>query len=1244
MSTQHAMLSGEDLANIITSLNSVKTAPKHVEVEAKFGLYDMGRFVSDVNFTRFKSLKEVLSKNLESVETYITDHRSKSGIRKQIITEEGVERVVWQRKNTLKHFDFRDYGLRISINAEVPIAPVDDFVYDLVRNKNRESFFLQDRLRIDLTEVNTVNISNPYEKRSQESYEVELEILNWNKGDQISLFSSFSHSLRYIFEKLYNTALLYTVNEQRDLARYINNILGERSGIQLHFNMVAQARNLKYGDMIWGGLIGNEVKKDKQFVPNYYSVTHKADGLRKFLVINEVGIWLVFPPSEFNLVYRFTAYDSDLSLRGLILDGELVPNDPEHRKSMNVALKTGEDAIKGLDFFDTREREKLRLIPDVPYWYLVFDVLSVDGNKDVQFEPHSERLKRAYNAVHRLRDVQENNRLIIHFKAFKQFTSPDEFYPLMKRMFVEKDLLPYADDGFIFMPEEAPYNPLKRAERKFRRRVKLHERVLTRQPDICKWKPINRLTIDFAIQKRGDGKVNLVVGRDKIFEGTLFNPFDVETMVEHDHKLIDEYPTGSIIEFAWDFEGNKFIPVIPRPDKKKPNSISVAADVWDQLHNPITEEVLKGENFTLMRKYHNRIKKQIFKRSLQFQTNKYLLDIGSGRGGDVSKWRDYDKIVAVEPNSDHILELQKRLKTWNLENRVKIVNSGGEDTSKISKAVKEFIGDKVDTVSMMLSMTFFWKNKKMLQKLVNTIHKNLKSDGMIIFMVMDGDTVEEVFDPFFHNYKNKKIIFHQTSEDEGYATLELQPQSEVKKGDGRKAYVYIQDSIVGVTEVGKRKEHTFTPRILPKRATLNIVVLDLPIIFAGESREEKLQIQKPQVEYLVHLTDFEELLSKKRKVHNKSIYRADREYFLTDAEKRFSLLYSFGYYETSKEQNELTKLYKQSMSLSLIFENIKQDYDEDLAETIIYHVKNYLHDLISIYGDFTLGLAVKRQDLVDLIIAFTDLEIEEVEGLVKDIVRDLENYGDINEEIDVNDIEMIGDDTIKIKDLQFSVDPERLNYFLEMTQTYSRDSQLEKIAKMFLKNYNIFGDNDTSIFSKKNFMNLPRSFYTKLAKKFPKDLILEVNTTPLTTQMPFLEDNLYQENFTSYFGDVDEPFGSLGRFENFDLFGDEGDKQTTLVYFHRNGSAETPEIAKNILKAIQTVPTDRTLRVIFFLSENDQIQHKNITNSFEYSPFLVYHTYAVYVFDSEPDTNESFKELFSDLSKNYSEMLQNTLS
>jgi hypothetical protein len=54
-----------------------------------------------------------------------------------------------------------------------------------------------------------------------------------------------------------------------------------------------------------------------------------------------------------------------------------------------------------------------------------------------------------------------------------------------------------------------------------------------------------------------------------------------------------------------------------------------------------------------MRKYHNRVKNLIYD-YLSLQGVKTLTDIGSGAGGDLSKWRDRFLVNAIEPDQRNI--------------------------------------------------------------------------------------------------------------------------------------------------------------------------------------------------------------------------------------------------------------------------------------------------------------------------------------------------------------------------------------------------------------------------------------------------------------------------------------------------------------------------------------------------------------------------------------------------------------
>lgn len=100
-----------------------------------------------------------------------------------------------------------------------------------------------------------------------------------------------------------------------------------------------------------------------------------------------------------------------------------------------------------------------------------------------------------------------------------------------------------------------------------------------------------------------------------------------------------------------------------RPDKDLPNGL----EVYQSFIEMYTQNQLlelssiepKGKDLFLMQVVHNRCKSDIIK-----TLGGHVLDIGSGRGGDLFKWNSNKKIksvTCVEPNEDNVSEFNKRL-------------------------------------------------------------------------------------------------------------------------------------------------------------------------------------------------------------------------------------------------------------------------------------------------------------------------------------------------------------------------------------------------------------------------------------------------------------------------------------------------------------------------------------------------------------------------------------------------------
>ena len=115
-------------------------------------------------------------------------------------------------------------------------------------------------------------------------------------------------------------------------------------------------------------------------------------------------------------------------------------------------------------------------------------------------------------------------------------------------------------DGIIFTPRYEPY----------------------KNNCTYKYKPPELLTIDFMIDV--DNKLYVVDNGSNyvLFEGTVDNPYQQGNVTYN-----FEYQLYDILEFHYDTSLKNFVPLKVRHDKVRPNNISVALDVWYDIHNPI---------------------------------------------------------------------------------------------------------------------------------------------------------------------------------------------------------------------------------------------------------------------------------------------------------------------------------------------------------------------------------------------------------------------------------------------------------------------------------------------------------------------------------------------------------------------------------------------------------------------------------------------------------------------------------
>lgn len=781
------------------------------------------RFRSGVPLKLFNRLmKELSSKN--NPDKSRTEDKIQGDIRVSIDDKTRKETIM----KKLREWNSYDNGLqdgiylanefnsKINISKEIRLNDIPrDFKPTLSRIKTRYSFPLEGA-RIDITQVESTDFESG---TSYTTYEVEIEI-----NELINNPIEFDKLFRYILRILQGSRIPYSESQKKNVYDNISNLLGLDSNI-LKRSILTEARDLQLKDMVHGGLIGN---KDTP-----YHVTYKTDGIRKMLAVLPSGMWLLMPGTE-ELDHITSSYPS--VYLNSILDGELVSKD-DIRDILNIGPK------------------------DDPYIFrfFVFDCLVFNKENIQDITSHIDRLQKGQMISDSINSYMEKEKKLrggkvyiqTVVKNFMKFFTEEEFYLVMQQMFLFRSNLPYKDDGFVFTPLATVYNPHSE-------KFKLKDRVLTKIPDILKWKPIEKRTIDLSLnwKQESSGKILYLDSYEDDgtkkkytrFTGTSKYPL-LSTQIDPDHILLRDLPSSTIVEFRWDDNYEKLFPLKIREDKPLPNRLDIAQSVWNGIFDGVTEKTLIGKSFDLMRKYHNNIKNTLFSSI----NSKYLLDIGSGKGGDLIKWSKFEKIVAVEPNQDHIDELLSRISTSDMQNKVYVVKAGGEDTDIIRKAVENFIPTgKVSCISLMLSMSFF-DTKEKRQKLYQTFTDNLIDGGDIIYLTIDGDLVHQTFNPSFSSTYPRDII-------QNLPNLHL--------------------SLINAT--------------LDYNINTKYLTIDIPGTIVTK------QIERPPF--------ISELLDEEPRLYNVELHRADKEKFLNFSEKILSNMYSYGKFKLMNTDSKLLEI------------------------------------------------------------------------------------------------------------------------------------------------------------------------------------------------------------------------------------------------------------------------------------------------------------------------------------------------
>ena len=600
--------------------NTLNNKTQSLELEARFKKIQEPNPSHLTNSEYLRLKKSLLNLGLKH-SFLVTQDEIMNGIRKTI---SGNTSSYIRKEPINTYFDSVNYGVKIAMSIETKLEHNETrnlrWAPTVLRTKHRDSFIFnnsktEESIRMDLTRVEmTVNGDMTTQ------YEIELESVKFQSSD-------FFLKTVYDVARLINqTQLLYDVDTLKRLNKTIKNCFKINDISRFNSEQLVQARNIKREDLVYGGIVGNPTTT--------YGVAHKADGVRKILAITKEGVWFIMPPYEYDWVSNIDFG----SIVNTFIDGELIPNDKRRTKEMK--------SVRNL--------------------YLSFDCICSGGDVAIQERPLHERLYIATTIGVALREKLPTT-MAVYSKDIREFKTPVDFFSIISSMLLEQPSLAYETDGFMMTPEFANYNMHGNNKPN-------SDRVLTNFSEVVKWKPIEHLTIDFAIvpvmgDEAGKTLYSLYNSNGKTrtkFEGTAVFPFDYRTMVEHDNPIFKGLDTNKVVEFKFDYGANKLVPTRVRWDKPYPNRFDVALSIWKDIFMPITFDLVKTESKDLFVMHLYRTLSQLLMPVLK--TNKVVVCVDD----DIYRlfFRDvvqdlYDRDAAIGKNL-HLYGL----KNINVDNKI----------------------------------------------------------------------------------------------------------------------------------------------------------------------------------------------------------------------------------------------------------------------------------------------------------------------------------------------------------------------------------------------------------------------------------------------------------------------------------------------------------------------------------------------------------------------------------------------
>lgn len=757
-------------------VDSFKQDPEHREFELRFGIPIRSRYDGIYDFnpnlgqSLFNKYREIFNRIKEPTEKKINISRKSvgggvtirnvDGVYSQKTSINKVDNLVSIKSSTNESTgDMRNlFLIRFALSQELPII---ESKYNT--SKERENIIQRVRYSYDFDQI-IVDLTHDIENDNSASvYSLEIEYKNsfLNTIQNIP----YINAVKVIFEKM----------------KSVLNILFPDATDIYEYNTYRKLLEIGWGYGKDGNpalkILGRPINISRQDVPilyEGYAFTNKLNGVYFRLIISEYE----------NQGTKYGAYlINDLEVKILTLN--------------NPALQPFNKTVIDVELFKNS------------LW--AFDCPVFQG-KNNTMRSHNLRMAAIKPYIGKISSLIQTS---FEIKNFIYSSDPVQgLHQILQYMYesfgesVDRD-----NDGIVM----TPFGQYRDDYGNMREKTYYDFRYKT-----YKWKFPSTVSIDFLIKQidqydEGDitYKVFNLLAQDKN-EIIQLKPFHSKSLnmdfnppqvfrIDNRHRHYNDLTTGKIIEVTYDKESNSFVLYHIRSEKTRPNGINVAQDTFVDMSYEFSlkefESLLKetrekpyirppkskftkvsdekksgdiqsygdGKNIHCLkqyREYHNSVKRELIR---EYTSEKSVLDLGTGKGGDLSKYRDSNIkwLWAVEPFAENIENpddgLYRRIQNiWHSSNFIKYtsttneiykpevpvmtIHAGAQDTDIIRRAMTRKIIengkalDRADVITSFFSMSFFFSDYQMLNRVIDTITTSLEPGGYFIGTMMDGET------------------------------------------------------------------------------------------------------------------------------------------------------------------------------------------------------------------------------------------------------------------------------------------------------------------------------------------------------------------------------------------------------------------------------------------------------------------------------------------------------------------------